>query len=71
MSKQQTFEFVDTKTRIRQGIEFGLTTNAKDNLEWLDQLEKYACLNPLMNGDEREEYMNVIETMRKEELSKL
>lgn len=71
MSKQQTFEFVDTKTRIRQGIEFGLTTNAKDNLEWLDQLEKYACLNPLMSGDEREEYMNVIETMRKEELSKL
>lgn len=71
MSKQQTFAFEDNKTRIRQGIEFGLTTNVKDNLEWLDQLEKYACLNPLMNGQEREDYMNIIETMRKEELSKL
>lgn len=71
MAKQQTFEFEDAKTRIKQGIEFGLTTNVKDNLEWLDQLEKYACLNPLMNGKEREDYMNCIEEMRKEELSKL
>lgn len=71
MSKQQTFEFEDAKTRIKQGIMFGLTTNVKDNLEWLDQLEKYACLNPLMNGKEREDYMNCIEEMRKEELSKL
>lgn len=71
MTKQQTFEFEDAKTRIKQGIEFGLTTNVKDNLEWLDQLEKYACLNPLMNGKEREDYMNCIEEMRKEELSKL
>ena len=71
MSKQQTFEFEDNKTRIKQGIMFGLTTNIKSNLEWLDELEKYACLNPLMQGDERKEYLDCIEEMRKEELSKL
>lgn len=56
---------------IRQGIELGLTSNAKANLEWLDELEKHACINPFTNKQEKEEYLNIIETMRKEELSKL
>lgn len=72
MSKKQIqLEFVDKVETIKQGIMFGLTSDSKNNLEWLDELEKYASMNPLLYGQDRIDYMNCIEQMRKEELAKL
>lgn len=64
-------EFENKKEGIKKGILLGFTSNSRDNLEWLSELEKHTCINPLLSKQEIDDYLEVVEELRKEERNKL